>query len=70
MGEDKLKDKIMEEVHKGSTYKEIQLRLGSPSKKYIRKVIKERNPELYSIIKDTKKLQEYRDNKFEESCND
>lgn len=57
---DKLEDRIMECLYEGLTYKEIQNKCDGVSKGFIKKVIKKNNPELFDIISDTKKLQEYR----------
>jgi len=63
MGED-IKDKIMGCVYKGDTYRQIQLKLGNPSRRLIRKTIQERAPELWDIIGDTAKLKLLRDKLF------
>lgn len=63
MGVD-IEEKIMEAFYDGLTYKEIQQRCGSPSKRYIQKVIKENAPEAYALVSDTKKFSEFREQQF------
>lgn len=58
MGEN-INKQVMEMVQKGHTHKEIMAALGV-SKRQISRIIKEENPELYEIIKNPKKLQEFR----------
>ena len=59
-----IEEKIMEAFYDGCTYKEIQHRCGSPSKRYIQKVIKTNAPEAYEMVSDTKKFNEFRDKQF------
>lgn len=59
-----IEDQIMELLYQGETYNSIQAKLGCPSKSFIKKVIKDRNPDLYKILSDTKKLQKWRDEQF------
>jgi transposase len=59
-----MEDRIMELVYNGYTYEQIQKKLGCPSKAYIKKVIKDKNPELYAIIGNSKKLNEFREEQW------
>jgi hypothetical protein len=49
-------DRIITCIKAGLTYKQIQLECGSPSKKLIKKVIKEEMPELHQYLSDTRKM--------------
>lgn len=54
------KHEIMESVYQGLSYKEIQVKHHGISKRAIRKVIKEFNPELSEIISNPKLMANYR----------
>lgn len=54
------KHKIMESVYQGLSYKEIQVKHHGVSKRAIRKVIKEFNPELSEIISNPKLMANYK----------
>lgn len=55
-----IEEKIMEALYEGCTYREIQTKCGNPSKTFIKKVIQSKNPELYNLINNNKKLKEYK----------
>lgn len=54
------KQEIMESVYQGLTYKEIQAKHHGISKRAIRKIIKEFNPELSEIISNPKLMANYK----------
>lgn len=54
------KYEIMESVYQGLSYKEIQVKHHGVSKRAIRKVIKEFNPELSEIISNPKLMANYK----------
>lgn len=60
---------IIEAFKEGLTYKEIQLRCGNPSKKKIRNTIKEYLPEVYDFIKNTEKINVWRNKQFNNYLN-
>ena len=63
MNEIEMNQNILELANEGYTYREIQLKLGNPSKKRIRQVIKNGNRELAGMLRDTKALNNYRNGK-------
>ena len=64
MDKKSMREKIIEALQEGCTFAEIQLRCGSPSKKFIKQVIKEEDPVLFEIMHDTKKLKNYRNRQY------
>jgi DNA-directed RNA polymerase specialized sigma24 family protein len=53
--------KVMEAFYEGCTYKEISKKCGV-SKARAKVIIEKKVPELYDIVKDTKRFKEYRNN--------
>ena len=52
-----LEEKIVELRKEGLTYREIQIRLGNPSKKYIRETLLQHAPKLVGdVVKNYNKL--------------
>ena len=56
-----MEEKIKNYIKAGFPIDVIQLRCGNPSRKWIRELIKETDPYMYSILGDTKKIKQYRD---------
>lgn len=54
-------EKIIKCIQSGCTYRQIQLECGSPSRKEIKRIIKDKLPELHKYLNDTKLLKKERD---------
>lgn len=61
-----LEQNILRMARQGATYKQIRLSLGNPSRQVIRNVIRNRDPELFKVLGNTKAVDKLRDKRFAE----
>ena len=62
-----MNEKIIKLIKQGFNNNAIQRWCGNPPLSLIRQLIKETDPYMFSILGDTKKLEEYRDSLYKKS---